>query len=86
MFHFRTDGGRQEIDLLLEYDGGQVFVVEVKALASLRFKDGRHLVWLRDELVDRFAGGVVFHAGPEILELSDRTKAIPVCALWGAVA
>ena len=86
MFHLRTDGGRQEIDLLLEYDGGQVFAIEVKASAIPTISDGRHLVWLRDELGDRFAGGVVFHTGPEMLELSDRIKAIPVCALWGAVA
>jgi len=86
MFHLRTDGGRQEIDLLLEYDGGQVFAVEVTASSTPTLKDGRHLVWLRDELGDRFAGGVVFHTGPETLELSDRIKAIPICALWGAAA
>ena len=86
MFHLRTDGGRQEIDLLLEYDGGQVFAIGVTASAIPTISDGRHLVWLRDELGDRFAGGVVFHTGPEMLELSDRIKAIPVCALWGAVA
>ena len=84
MFHLRTEGGRQEIDLLLEYDGGQAFAIEVKASAIPTISDGRHLVWLRDELGDRFAGGVVFHTGPEMLELSDRIKAIPVCALWGA--
>ena len=86
MFHLRTEGGRQEIDLLLEYDGGQVFAIEVKASAIPTLKDGRHLVWLRDELGERFAGGVVFHTGPEMLDLSDRVKAIPICALWGAVA
>ena len=86
MFHLRTEGGRQEIDLLLEYDGGQVFAIEVKASAIPTLKDGRHLVWLRDELGERFAGGVVFHTGPEMLDLSDRIKAIPICALWGAVA
>ena len=86
MFHLRTEGGRQEIDLLLEYDGGQVFAIEVKASAIPTLKDGRHLVWLRDELGERFAGGVVFHTGPEMLDLSDRIKAIPICALWGAGA
>ena len=86
MFHLRSDGGRQEIDLLLEYDGGQVFAVEVETSSTPTLKDGRHLVWLRDELGDRFAGGVVLHTGPETLELSDRIKAIPICALWGAAA
>jgi len=86
MFHLRTDGGRQEVDLLLEYDGGQVFAIEVKASSTPTLKDGRHLVWLRNELGDRFAGGVVFHTGPEVLELSDRIRAIPICALWGEAA
>lgn len=86
LLHLRTDGGRQEIDLLLEYDGGEMFAVEVKASSTPTLKDARHLVWLRDQLGDRFAGGVVFHTGPEILELADRIKAIPICALWGGVA
>ena len=63
-----------------------MFAVEVEASSTPTLKDGRHLVWLRDELGDRFAGGVVFHTGPETLELSERIKAIPVCALWGASA
>jgi predicted AAA+ superfamily ATPase len=86
LLHLRTDAGRQEVDLLVEYDGGQMFAVEVKASSVPTLKDGRHLVWLRDQLGDRFAGGVVFHTGPEILELGDRIKAIPICALWGGVA
>ncbi len=86
MFHLRTDGGRQEIDLLLEYDGGQIFAVEIKASAAPTLKDARHLVWLRDELGDHFAGGAVLHSGPEIIELSHRIKAVPICALWGSAA
>jgi len=86
MFHLRTDGGRQEIDLLLEYDGGKIYAIEIKASATPTFSDARHLVWLRDQLGDRFAGGVVFHSGPEIIEFGDRVRALPICALWGLSA
>ncbi len=84
MFHVRTEGGRQEIDALLEYDGGKVFGVEIKATATPTASDARHLTWLAGELGDRFAGGVVFHTGPGVIEFGPRIRAMPICALWGS--
>lgn len=83
LFHLRTDGGRQEIDVLLEHDGGSVFGIEIKASASPTVRDARHLVWLAEQLGDRFLGGAVFHTGPEIIQLDARIHALPICALWG---
>ncbi len=61
--HFRRDGG-QEVDFVL--DGGLqgVVGVEVKAGDRAGLNEARHLLWLRDQLGDRFAGGVVLHTGP----------------------
>jgi len=84
MFHLRTDGGRHEVDLLIEYDGGDVFGIEIKATATPTVADARHLAWLAHELGDRFLGGVVFHTGPDIIQFDERIRAIPICALWGA--
>ncbi|MEZ5215728.1 MAG: DUF4143 domain-containing protein [Ilumatobacteraceae bacterium] len=84
MFHVRTDGGRQEIDAVLEYDGGKVFGIEIKATATPTSSDARHLTWLAGELGDRFAGGVVFHTGPEVIEFGPRIRAMPICALWAS--
>jgi hypothetical protein len=81
LFHVRTEGGRREIDALLEYDGGKVFGIEIKATATPRASDARHLMWLADELGDRFAGGLVFHSGPGIIEFERRIRAMPICAL-----
>jgi hypothetical protein len=40
------------------------------------------LIWLRDELGDRFVHGLVMHTGRYIYELADRVTAVPICTLW----
>lgn len=42
----------------------------------------RHLIWLRDQLGERFLAGVVLHTGPRVFPLDDRIIAAPVAALW----
>jgi predicted AAA+ superfamily ATPase len=81
--HIRTGGGRNEVDLVVEYDGGRVFGIEIKATSVPRSTDARHLFWLAEQLGDRFAGGVVFHTGPELIELGPGVLALPICSLWG---
>lgn len=81
-YHLRDKGGRHEIDLLIEFGGGRVAGIEVKASAAPSRHDGRHLEWLRDELGDRFVTGVVLHTGPRTFELADRILAAPISTLW----
>jgi len=83
LHHLRTDGGRQEVDLVAEMAGGAVVGIEVKATAAPTSQDARHLAWLRDELGERFLGGGVLHTGPRIYHLGERIWAVPICALWG---
>jgi predicted AAA+ superfamily ATPase len=83
MFHLRQDGGRREVDLLLEVAGHRIIAIEVKASGVVSFHDGRHLAWLRDELGDRLVCGIVFYTGSRIVELSERISAVPISALWG---
>ena len=61
--HFRRDGA-QEVDFIL--DGGPRGIVglEVKAGERAGLHEARHLLWLRDRLGGRFAGGVVLHTAP----------------------
>lgn len=82
--HLRTPGGRQKVDLMVEYDGGRVVAIEVKATSAPTRNDARHLAWLRDLLGDRFAAGVVFHTGPETITLGPGIAAVPICGLWGS--
>src|SRR6476619_3046179 len=82
LHHLRTEGGRQEIDVLAELGGQRVIGFEIKAAAAPVASDAKHLAWLRDILGDRFLAGVVFHTGPNVFELGRRIQAAPIAALW----
>lgn len=82
LHHLRTEGGRQEIDLLIDLGRGRVVAVEVKAGAVVDARDARHLAWLRDSIGEDFVRGIVLHTGPGVYELGDRLWALPICALW----
>jgi uncharacterized protein len=56
--------------------------VEVKADAAPGRGDARHLLWLRDQLGDRFEAGVVLHTGPRTYQLEERIHAAPISTLW----
>jgi predicted AAA+ superfamily ATPase len=80
--HLRDRNGRHEIDIVIEFGGGQVAGIEVKSAASPRRDDARHLEWLRDELGGRFVSGVVLHTGPRAFELADKIVAAPISTHW----
>ena len=82
LHHLRTEGGRREVDLLLEFSGQRVIGIEIKAAAAVDHDDARHLEWLRDELGERFVHGLVLHAGPGVFELSRNITAAPIGTLW----
>jgi uncharacterized protein len=82
LYHLREEHGRHEVDLLAELGAAKLLAFEVKAGAADP-RAARHLVWLREELGDRFCRGVVFHTAPRAYELDDRIVALPICALWG---
>jgi predicted AAA+ superfamily ATPase len=82
LYHLRSEQGRHEVDIVVEYADGGIFGLEVKANSGPSFNDAKHLQWLRDELGDRFIGGAVLHSGPRIYPLTERIVAAPICALW----
>ena len=83
MFHLRTKGGQREIDLIVEF-GRRVAAFEIKTSSAPNRNHARHLAWLRDRLPpERFAGGVVFHTGPNRYGLGKGIEAVPICGLWG---
>ncbi|MEQ8768657.1 MAG: ATP-binding protein [Planctomycetota bacterium] len=85
LFHYRAHTG-SEIDLVIEGDDGRTVGIEIKAAASVRAEDFRHLVGLRDRLDGlrdaRFVRGVLFYAGSQALGFGDRLEALPVASLW----
>jgi predicted AAA+ superfamily ATPase len=82
MHHLRVEGGRHEVDLVIDLGRGRMFGIEFKAGAAPSREDARHLIWLRDELGKNFAGGVVLHSGQAVVELDDRIGALPLSAAW----
>ncbi len=82
LHHLRQQDGRREIDIVVEFPGGQVIGIEVKAAASANRGDARHLIWLRDQLGDRMICGIVLHAGRHTFRIDERIAAAPIAALW----
>jgi predicted AAA+ superfamily ATPase len=82
LFHLRQDGGRREIDILVEIDCDAVIAIEVKATANPGRSAARHLMWLRDELGDRFIHGLLLTSAPLVWTIDDRITAAPISALW----
>jgi predicted AAA+ superfamily ATPase len=81
-YHLRDKNGRHEIDLVIEFGGGRVAGIEIKAAAAPSRSDAKHLEWLRDELGERFIAGVVLHTGPRAFDLADRIIAAPINTIW----
>ncbi|WP_129667710.1 ATP-binding protein [Phytoactinopolyspora endophytica] len=82
LYHLRQEGGRREIDLLIDMGAVGVIGIEIKAKAGPGREHARHLEWLRDELGDQFLAGVVLHTGPHAYQLAERIIAAPICTLW----
>lgn len=82
LHHLRAESGRHEVDLVVDLGGRRLFGIEIKAGGAPTLHDARHLVWLRDALDARFAGGVVLHTGSGVIELDDRIAAVPISAAW----
>jgi predicted AAA+ superfamily ATPase len=82
LYHLRQEQGRHEVDLVAEVGAERIIGIEVKADSAPDRTSARHLAWLRDELGDRFLGGVVLHTGPATFALGDRITAAPISTLW----
>jgi uncharacterized protein len=80
--HMRTAAGA-EVDFVLEGADGRVAGIEVKASATVRAEDFKHLKRMRDRIDDeRFARGVILYTGSERLPFGERLEAWPLATLW----
>ncbi|MGH8906918.1 MAG: ATP-binding protein [Egibacteraceae bacterium] len=82
LYHLRQEGGAREIDLIAEFGARTVVAVEFKARSAPNRDAARHLIWLRDQLGQNFAAGVVLHTGPRVYQLDERIAAAPLATLW----
>ncbi len=79
--HFRTKGGRQEVDLIVERRDHRVLAVEVKLTRSVGDEDVRHLLWLRDKLGADLLDAVVVTTGPHAYRRPDGIAVVPAALL-----
>ena len=82
LHHLRDAQGRHEVDIVAELDGRRIVAIEVKATGAPEPAHARHLLWLREQMGDRFLAGVVLHTGPRSFTLAERIIAAPISALW----
>lgn len=81
IYHFRDRDGL-EVDVVLEFDDGRVFLLEVKASSTFRADHSRGIRALADRLGDRFLGGAVLGLSVDSRQLADRIWGLPISALW----
>ncbi len=80
MFHLRNRDGK-EVDIVLE-SRGKIVGIEVKSSNSVSRNDAKGLLWLREQLGDDFAGGVILSSASVPFQIEDRVWALPLSALW----
>lgn len=71
-----------EIDFVLVGPGGAVIGIQVEASTSPGSSSVRHLRWIRQQLGDRFAAGIVLHLGERATSFGDGVLALPMSAPW----
>jgi predicted AAA+ superfamily ATPase len=82
LMHMRTATGA-EVDFVLEGADGRIAGIEVKASATVRGEDFKHLAAVRDRIGgERFTRGVVLYTGGERLPFGERLEAWPLATLW----
>jgi predicted AAA+ superfamily ATPase len=82
MFHFRTQVGNKEVDIVLEDAAGRIVGIEVKAAHTVKAGDLAGLKLLAEETQDRFVRGIVLYTGSRFVPFGSHLTAVPVSALW----
>lgn len=79
--HLRTQGGAQEVDLILERYDGKVVAFEVKLKPTPTDRDVRHLHWLGDQIGPRLVDKVVVTTGTHAYRRPDGVAVVPLALL-----
>lgn len=80
LYHWR-DRRRDEVDLVIEHDGGFV-AVEVKRAREVPRHGRSGIDALRKRYQNRFRRGLIMYAGRNVLPLGEDVWAVPISALW----
>ncbi|SEE22018.1 ATP-binding protein [Ruania alba] len=81
LYHFRDRNGL-EVDVVIEFADGSVFLIEVKATSTYRSEHTRGMRALADRIGTRFIGGAVLGLSTHRRQLADRIWGLPITTLW----
>lgn len=79
--HLRLQGGRREIDLIVERGDGKVLAMEAKLGGTVNDEDVKHLRWLQEELSGDLLDALVVNTGPTAYRRSDGIGVVPAALL-----
>lgn len=81
LYHLRTQGGRHEIDLILERFDGKVLAFEGKLTPTPHDCEVHHLHWLGEQLGSRLVDKVVVTTGSYAYRREDGVAVVPLALL-----
>ena len=81
LYHLRQQGGRREIDLIVERADQRVVAIEVKLSGTVDKSDVKHLLWLREQIGDDLLDAIVINTGPHAYRRKDGIAVIPAALL-----
>lgn len=81
VYHYREQGGKREVDLIVEGDDRRALAIEVKLEAVVRDDDVRHLRWLGDRIGPRLLDAIIVTTGREAYRRPDGIGVVPAALL-----
>jgi predicted AAA+ superfamily ATPase len=79
--HFRTEQGRQEVDLIVSMPTGKFVAIEVKLAHTVQDSDVRHLLWLKNKCGDAMVDAIVVNTGKYAYRRTDGVAVVPASLL-----
>lgn len=81
VYHLRTRGGTNEVDLIVERADQRVVAIEVKLGSLVDDRDVRHLHWLRGQIGDDLLDALIVTTGPYAYRRTDGIAVVPAALL-----
>ncbi len=79
--HLRVQGGRREVDLIVERADQRVLAIEVKLSGSVTDDDVKNLLWLKEQIGDDLLDAMVINTGPQVYRRKDGIAVVPAALL-----
>jgi uncharacterized protein len=78
VYHYRTQRGEREVDLIVERDDQRFVAIEIKSAQSVSDDDGKHLRRLRKQAGDAMLDAIIVSTGPLAYRRKDGTGVTPL--------